>query len=1154
MPNSPIPVPSLPSTTPVIDSQIPLEGPVADADGSSVAVLSGFTREAIGVQEPAFGPAKVALVSSPSSTMTIPSDAASRNMARFAVELLICPGKLGSEPGRLIESQSTPFSLSLEAGSVAGSYSLTASVHLQHLPTTTPTTGWQSVSAGNVAKLGDWLTVALVWDGDALSLFVDGKLVARRVFRAAALVPLASVTSTDFFVGTWVDKQRNRFVGKLAGVRVWSDVPAKLLAALRAGEAAGVGAITSRHADLGGASGSLGAVRSSEQPLAGGRWQSFDKGVITWRADTGARVIAAPLHTLYVTQRVRDNLGLPIEDERVVAGVRVQSFEKGALHHGNATGTSALWGPTYLRHRTSLAKLLGAPKSATPQGTAQYPDMYTQFERGRIYYAAHLGAFEVHGLIHEHYSSLGGPTGLLGFPVSDEEAVRSASGAEIGRVSVFEKGAIYFCDACGAHEVHGRILDAYRKLGGPASALGFPISDELGAQNGVRYGAFQNGVIVWRNGWSSAKAISEVELRVETITAGKIDDGDESTAELYSKVTIEANGQPIAKQKRFPGSGHVNATVTVDTNWVIPIRHDTAIALRIDVWDWDAASDDDYHGRIEQRYDIHSLWGMLSSDPALDGEIGLWTKQPLTTKTSDTPKLTSIQFSYRFSARSQKVDPDRFREQGWWSFANFSTPLLSKAQFTEAFSDVDAASNAWETILNPLDTLFYELGFKGAASGGNCFGMSAEALRALQGNSLYSEYIYRFQQSHAASTINVRQGQQLSSPMFHHVIRNLGNLDLLEPIDVFETLRHEIDARGACIVSMMNLANMTGHAVLAYRYEVGGPGNRHGCLYVADPNLPWSQATKHPSTIEVFKDNSFKATTITTRNNPQGFASNPIDLGIARIPTTLMMAVPYRLVATRPTSPIWDIVATVLSLGTYLLFAGDAAVEQVSVGSDALFETTQAGSTIDRNHPLRPLALFDHAKPPTMLGATSRLAAPLTLELRGRQQGSYEQGALLGSAGFHLRNSIGAGARDLLRVEEPGTAFPLVSLDVDAATKEAQLNYIVARDPSERPARSFSFALQQAKGDVARVGVDARGGALMVSPGGAPKPFDIACAVVDAAGKLRSSVLRGVIATSGPEVLRIVPDDWQNPLGNFAIERLSSLSGGVLERKAMRGS
>lgn len=1146
------PVNLLPTTAPIIDCQIPLEGPVADPDGGQEATLAGFTREAITINEPTFGPAKVALVSSGTSAMTIPGDVQTQAMKRFAVELLICPGQFNGDAVRLIESQSTPFSLSLEPGSAAGKYTLSGSLHLRHTPQAQDQTGWQRVRAQDVAKAGDWLTVAQIWDGDALSLFVDGKIVARRVFRNAEGVALANIAATHFWIGTWVDGKRNRYVGKIAGVRVWNTVPVKYLAALAKAEDDGFGAIPSRHEDLGGDAGTLGPATSVEQPHGAGRWRMFTNGAIAWKADTGARVIPAPMHGLYNSARARESLGFPITDEATRGGTRAMYFEKGAIYHSNGTNAGAVWGPAYLRYLT-LTGVLGLPKNGMPFGSVQNPDLTTQFERGRIYYAPHVGAFEVHGLIHEHYQSLGGPSGLLGLPVSDEEPVRNATGAEIGRVNTFEKGAIYFSDQTGAHEVHGLILDAYRKMGGPAGDLGFPITDERGAQNGIRYSAFQNGVLVWRGGWKSAKAVREYQVRVENAHQHSgIDDGDESTGEFYAKVRVEANGQVLANQ-RFPKSDHSNGNVKIDKTWTVPIRHDTQIYLKIDVWDWDMASADDYHGRIEQRYDINTLWGTLSNNPELDGEVGIWTDQPLTTKTSNTPHLTSIKFNYRISTAPQEVNHELFRQQAWWSFANFSTPVLGWPLYPQTFRDVDIVTNLWETILNPFDKLYYELAFKGAASGGNCFGMATEAFRAMQGHSLFPEHIYRFSQAQAQSHINIKQASQLGAEMLHWLVRNVFNLNLIQPVDVFHEARREIDARGACIISMMNLDSGTGHAVLAYRYEMGGPNNRLGCLYVADPNEPWSQSPKHPTYIEVFKNNSFKAATIRTANNPNGFASNPVDLGLVSLPSTLIMAVPYRIVSGIPRTPFWEIIATLLFLGGILIIAGDAATDQVSVGGNDLYGSAQAPRQVKRGHPLVPVAVLDVDNPPTILGSAKRLTTQLELELRGKKQGSYQHAALLGSAGFSLVNPIAAAARDSLRVEDPDSAFPMLSLDVDSATKAAVLNYFVARDPTNRPARSFSLSLQQAKGDIARIGIDARGGALMVSPGGAPKPIDIEMSVVEA-GKLRKGVLRGVMPTSGTEALRVVPEDWANPQGNFAIERLSSLAGGVLERKLMRGS
>jgi hypothetical protein len=72
-----------------------------------------------------------------------------------------------------------------------------------------------------------------------------------------------------------------------------------------------------------------------------------------------------------------------------------------------------------------------------------------------------------------------------------------------------------------------------------------------------------------------------------------------------------------------------------------------------------------------------------------------------------------------------------------------------------------------------------------------------------------------------------------------------------------------------------------------------------------------------------------------------------------------------------PRTPFWGIVATILTLGTYLLFARDAEAEQVSVGGNDLFVGGQR-SKGKRGHPLLPVILFDTDKRPLILASQRR--------------------------------------------------------------------------------------------------------------------------------------------------------------------------------------
>jgi uncharacterized protein with LGFP repeats len=136
---------------------------------------------------------------------------------------------------------------------------------------------------------------------------------------------------------------------------------------------------------------------------------------------------------------------------------------------------------------TSILGATVGPEMDVPNGRAQ------QYQGGWIYWSPGTGAHEVNGAIGAKYLELGDVTGVLGFPTSDETA---AAGG--GRASAFSIGTIYWSPATGSNEVHGLIGAHYTDLGGPASSLGYPLTDETTAPDGVgRFNRFGGGSIYW---------------------------------------------------------------------------------------------------------------------------------------------------------------------------------------------------------------------------------------------------------------------------------------------------------------------------------------------------------------------------------------------------------------------------------------------------------------------------------------------------------------------------------------------------------------------------------------------------------------------------------------------------------------------------------
>ena len=126
---------------------------------------------------------------------------------------------------------------------------------------------------------------------------------------------------------------------------------------------------------------------------------------------------------------------------------------------------------------------LGAPSG---NWTSVAGGQQQRFAGGAIEWSSTTGTYEVHGAIYSHYAALGGPSGLLSFPTTNEFDAPGGgrqnwfSGSSCGAGSV-----ILWSTATGAHEMHGCIYaDFVRKWGGPGGSFNYPTSDEVNAPQG----------------------------------------------------------------------------------------------------------------------------------------------------------------------------------------------------------------------------------------------------------------------------------------------------------------------------------------------------------------------------------------------------------------------------------------------------------------------------------------------------------------------------------------------------------------------------------------------------------------------------------------------------------------------------------------------
>lgn len=128
-----------------------------------------------------------------------------------------------------------------------------------------------------------------------------------------------------------------------------------------------------------------------------------------------------------------------------------------------------------------------------------YSGRYQQFQNGMIFWTPWTGAHTVWGRILDKYTSMGWWTSILGFPTTSESTTPDG----VGRFNGFEHGMIYWTPSTDAHEVHGAILDKWASLAYERGPCGYPTSDEMDGQFGIRFNYFEHGAIQWRSDYGA---------------------------------------------------------------------------------------------------------------------------------------------------------------------------------------------------------------------------------------------------------------------------------------------------------------------------------------------------------------------------------------------------------------------------------------------------------------------------------------------------------------------------------------------------------------------------------------------------------------------------------------------------------------------------
>ena len=170
-----------------------------------------------------------------------------------------------------------------------------------------------------------------------------------------------------------------------------------------------------------------------------------------------------------------------------------QRFEYGTIFWNSGIGSFEVYGGVEAKYMEMgyEASFLGFPITDTTdlgQGCC-----YNNFQGGAIYFHPLFSGIALHGPILTKWKDLGAEQSALGYPVGDTQDL----GNKKGQYQRFQYGDIYWHPDIGAFEVRGRIKTEWKTLGGPSGKLGYPISEPSENESGS-YQNFQHGTIIWQ--------------------------------------------------------------------------------------------------------------------------------------------------------------------------------------------------------------------------------------------------------------------------------------------------------------------------------------------------------------------------------------------------------------------------------------------------------------------------------------------------------------------------------------------------------------------------------------------------------------------------------------------------------------------------------
>jgi uncharacterized protein with LGFP repeats len=685
-----------------------------------------------------------------------------------------------------------------------------------------------------------------------------------------------------------------------------------------------------------------------------GVMQLFTLGAIFWSPGFGSvymservwRKWSSPSVEKLTTssgETVQQYLGYPTEDsQRHDTGSSVVEWmylERGMIYVG-PEGSSVVYGTIYGHYRVlgGLDSFLGAP--ITDERAARGSGRVSHFVHGDIYQHNRTGAHEVHGAIRDRYLDLGGPASGLGYPTSDEDFTQGSHGV-LGRFNRFENNAgIYYSDATGAWEVYGAIAVTWQSSGGTAGKLGLPTSGEADTpSSGGRFNEFQGGIIVWHGSgpFVGTYEITDLQLVIAEYTV-------QDSFNVQVHITATPNQDNAG---RMPPDGEFEAGTKTFTPPLIMVTIDLVRANSvISVWLL-AISERDTpfvkdarEGTITATYSIDNLWGLFDIPRKHDG---------------------SFDAVFRVEPKTQQLTTNA--DQLFWPFKNTSTFKLSWDTFARTFRDVVESDkhlsfNLLDLSVHPWEIFLYEAVYNNLAQGGSCFGMCLEAVYARNQMAVLIEPIASnpfnaYERNHPLGNtatqldpnvpgdnftldeINVKHGFQIGAGMVEFFLGRWTAGALRDPERAYRESFADFQAGNWPLLTISDQDEFSqDHGHALLPYEWQPTPDRIGAT---PPEQPLIIYVKNPNYPTAPRDDKHCRIEIDRRTWHWKFQFDDTQLWTGSGDDGgRLLAIPFTELNSRPVTPGYGVLA-LLASAVIVIFGGDGETEQITDGYGRTF-------------------------------------------------------------------------------------------------------------------------------------------------------------------------------------------------------------------------